>query len=165
MTHFSFRTGAKTNPFRSFNVADMYILGILGTGISKRSICTESQREKTIESKGEIDERESNTGLPKFGDEYGNGGSILDNSRMQAVVKVSQSRISNVSLSESTSMEAGNKNTLEELFNLLKAGKISEYKLMTNPLLYKIAYHKIKSKPGNLTPGADEITLDGISKG
>lgn len=26
------------------------------------------------------------------------------------------------------------------------------------------AYHEIKSKPGNMTPGADGITLDGISK-
>lgn len=31
--------------------------------------------------------------------------------------------------------------------------------------LYKTAYTKLKSNPGNMTPGADEFTLDGVSKG
>lgn len=37
------------------------------------------------------------------------------------------------------------------------------YKLMLSQDLYLLAYHNIKSKPGNMTPGIDEITLDGIS--
>ncbi|KAG6017852.1 hypothetical protein E4U54_002281, partial [Claviceps lovelessii] len=38
------------------------------------------------------------------------------------------------------------------------------YALMFNMKLYEIAYRKLKSNPGNMTPGIDEVTLDGISK-
>ena len=43
--------------------------------------------------------------------------------------------------------------------------KVSDiYALMFNMKLYEIAYRKLKSNPGNMTPGIDEVTLDGISK-
>jgi group II intron reverse transcriptase/maturase len=43
--------------------------------------------------------------------------------------------------------------------------KISEiYSLMSNYRLYEIAYHKLKSNPGNMTPGMDQTTLDGTSR-
>jgi group II intron reverse transcriptase/maturase len=38
------------------------------------------------------------------------------------------------------------------------------YDLMFNEKLYEAAYKKIKSKPGNMTPGADQTTLDGTSQ-
>ncbi|KAI9725890.1 MAG: hypothetical protein M1834_009467 [Cirrosporium novae-zelandiae] len=38
------------------------------------------------------------------------------------------------------------------------------YTLMYNMEMYEIAYQKLKSNPGNMTPGIDQITLDGISK-
>lgn len=164
MTPLSYRIGGKSNPTSKLIIAGIHILGIHGTGIPKRSICTKSQRGNTIESKEITGIRESNTGLPKSGDGYGNGVSILGDSRMQIITKGKQSSISNEYSSESTSMKAGADNTLESMFNLLKAGKISEYKLMICPELYKIAYHKLRSKPGNGTPGVDEETLDGLSK-
>jgi len=37
------------------------------------------------------------------------------------------------------------------------------YKLMLRPDLYVLAYEKIKSEPGNMTPGTDGETLDGFS--
>lgn len=37
------------------------------------------------------------------------------------------------------------------------------YRLMYREDLYIIAYERIKSKPGNMTPGTDETTLDGFS--
>jgi retron-type reverse transcriptase len=37
------------------------------------------------------------------------------------------------------------------------------YRLMYQEDLYIIAYERIKSKPGNMTPGTDERTLDGFS--
>src|SRR5437867_1649724 len=37
------------------------------------------------------------------------------------------------------------------------------YRLMYRPDLYILAYERIKSKPGNMTPGADGETLDGFS--
>ena len=38
------------------------------------------------------------------------------------------------------------------------------YRLMYQEDLYIIAYERIKSKPGNMTPGTDEETLDGFSR-
>jgi hypothetical protein len=37
------------------------------------------------------------------------------------------------------------------------------YKLMFDKRMYEIAYHKLRSKPGNMTPGIIPTTLDGIS--
>src|SRR5690348_3611328 len=37
------------------------------------------------------------------------------------------------------------------------------YRLLYREDLYIIAYERIKSKPGNMTPGTDEETLDGFS--
>jgi group II intron reverse transcriptase/maturase len=37
------------------------------------------------------------------------------------------------------------------------------YDLMYNEQLYEIAYHKLKSNPGNMTPGINPTTLDGMS--
>lgn len=37
------------------------------------------------------------------------------------------------------------------------------YKSIADPITLTLAYHNIKSKPGNMTPGTDESTLDGVS--
>src|SRR5258708_34989458 len=37
------------------------------------------------------------------------------------------------------------------------------YRLLYKEDLYILAYERIKSKPGNMTPGTDEETLDGFS--
>jgi len=37
------------------------------------------------------------------------------------------------------------------------------YRLLYRRGLYTSAYEKLKSKPGNMTPGSDEATLDGYS--
>jgi retron-type reverse transcriptase len=37
------------------------------------------------------------------------------------------------------------------------------YRLLYKPDLYILAYERIKSKPGNMTPGTDGATLDGFS--
>jgi retron-type reverse transcriptase len=37
------------------------------------------------------------------------------------------------------------------------------YKLMFNIRMYEVAYHKLKSNPGNMTPGINPVTLDGVS--
>jgi len=39
------------------------------------------------------------------------------------------------------------------------------YRLMYKEDLYILAYERMKSKPGNMTPGTDEETLDGFSLG
>jgi len=37
------------------------------------------------------------------------------------------------------------------------------FRLLYRPDLYVLAYERIKSKPGNMTPGTDGETLDGFS--
>jgi retron-type reverse transcriptase len=37
------------------------------------------------------------------------------------------------------------------------------YRLLYKEDLYIVAYERIKSKPGNMTPGTDKETLDGFS--
>ena len=37
------------------------------------------------------------------------------------------------------------------------------YRLLYQEDLYIVAYERIKSKPGNMTPGTDKETLDGFS--
>lgn len=118
---------------------------------------------KTEPKNTTIDKEESNTGTPKLSNGHGCGGEIVVDSRMQAINKVNQSKTSNYSSSESTLMEAGAKRGLEKLFDQLKNGQIREYELIYNPTLLKAAYYHIKSIPGNMTPGADEETLDGFS--
>jgi group II intron reverse transcriptase/maturase len=45
-----------------------------------------------------------------------------------------------------------------------KSGWITSdlYRLLFKPELYVLAYERIKSKPGNMTPGTDEETIDGF---
>lgn len=37
------------------------------------------------------------------------------------------------------------------------------YRLMFNVRMYEVAYQKLKSNPGNMTPGINPVTLDGLS--
>jgi len=59
--------------------------------------------------------------------------------------------------------------TLERLEHLRKLNSDRQwvnhdlYRLMYKEDLYIMAYERIKSKPGNMTPGTDEETLDGFS--
>jgi group II intron reverse transcriptase/maturase len=47
-----------------------------------------------------------------------------------------------------------------------KRGWINQdlYRLLFKPDLYEVAYQRIKSEPGNMTPGTDNETLDGFSR-
>jgi group II intron reverse transcriptase/maturase len=45
---------------------------------------------------------------------------------------------------------------------VVKAADI--YPILFKERMYEIAYHKLKSNPGNMTPGVDGITLDGFSR-
>lgn len=37
------------------------------------------------------------------------------------------------------------------------------YRLMYDPMFYEVAYQKLRSNPGNMTPGITPTTLDGMS--
>src|SRR5712692_9780659 len=59
--------------------------------------------------------------------------------------------------------------TLERLEHLRKLNSNRQwvngdlYRLLYQEDLYIVAYERMKSKPGNMTPGTDEETLDGFS--
>src|SRR5260370_30931123 len=59
--------------------------------------------------------------------------------------------------------------TLERLEYLRKLNSNQQwvnhnlYRMMYKEDLYILAYERLKSKPGNMTPGTDEETLDGFS--
>ncbi len=64
--------------------------------------------------------------------------------------------------------EAGCSDGLQRLEAIRKLNARSEwvnsdlYRLLFKPELYVLAYERIKSKPGNMTPGADQETIDGF---
>jgi len=47
-----------------------------------------------------------------------------------------------------------------------KSGWINSdlYRLLFKPELFVLAYERIKSKPGNMTPGTDQETIDGFGR-
>src|SRR5215469_8285220 len=59
--------------------------------------------------------------------------------------------------------------TLERLEHLRRSNSNRQwvnhelYRLLYQEDLYVVAYERIKSKPGNMTPGTDGETLDGFS--
>jgi retron-type reverse transcriptase len=65
---------------------------------------------------------------------------------------------------------AGNENGLQRLEVIRKLNgenrgwdNVDLYRLMFKRDLYIVAYERIKSKPGNMTPGTDKETADGFS--
>lgn len=102
---------------------------------------------------------------------YGNGSSIVGlrpkGARMYSCGKVRKE--SGVRLNSELNSE-----TLKLPNKFIKLVKVCERKpknfkasdifdLMFNIRMYEVAYHKLKSKPGNMTPGINPTTLDGIS--
>lgn len=82
------------------------------------------------------------------------------------------SPVANQSREFSTSIVLA-KNVMNKLDSLHKIaqstnGKINGWKLykdfMLNPEMYLAAYQKLRSKPGNMTPGINPTTLDGLSE-
>jgi len=68
------------------------------------------------------------------------------------------------------SEDAGGLGSLERLEVIRKLNAKREwvnddlYRLMLRKDMYVLAYERLKSKPGNMTPGTDDETLDGFSE-
>lgn len=107
--------------------------------------------------KKNIHYQESTTRLPKKSNLYGNGGSILGyNPRIQVITKVIQP-------SRSFIAAAGN-GTANEMKLVLKDKKfVNLYQLICSKDLLIQAYRNVRSNPGGMTPGIDNITYDGIN--
>ena len=68
--------------------------------------------------------------------------------------------------------DAGNLKSLERLEVIRKLNGANRewvnndlYRLMLRKDMYVLAYERLKSIPGNMTPGTDDETLDGFSSG
>lgn len=104
-------------------------------------------------------------GLPKVRKDYGNRGFVVPvmlgrdpgyNLRNYASVAGTSGTVSTDGVSRIRKiLESSEKNTNCHLNKL--------YKIMYDPILYEIAYRKLKSNPGNMTPGITPTTLDGMS--
>ena len=112
--------------------------------------------------------------MPKGSNSYGNRTiivpSILKNKSYQGRVVVNGvSSNRNYSTGSATTLEVNVTKKLESLF-VRSSQFISEpvdrdlYKLLCNVDLLSLAYDKLRSKPGQMTPGVSPETLDGMSK-
>jgi len=127
--------------------------------LNKENLDTLSQQERNYNTpKLNVNYQESTTRFPKERNLYGDGGLILGGKcRIQFNTKVIQ-------LKRSYSSNA-DKIGINNLMKLnVQNGKYNNlYKLIYNKQLLELAYVKLKSNPGNMTPGIDNKTFDGIN--
>lgn len=115
-------------------------------------------------SKKYIAYKESTTGFPKGSNSYGDGVPILVNwKRVHPLNKVGQRTFSTTSAAAVPNSWNISGSDLESRLKMRNGKYYGLLKLVSNPDVLFGAYHIIKSKPGNMTPGTDNQTLDGIS--
>jgi group II intron reverse transcriptase/maturase len=122
-------------------------------------ITSRSQININIEPKENITYEESNTRSPKGSNPHGDGAPILGfRRRIQSTPKVGQRNYSTGSAAviDGTAI-------LSELKQLENGKFTGLYKVLATEEMLLRAYRKIKSKPGNMTSGSDNVTLDGFS--
>jgi hypothetical protein len=138
----------------------VHVLTLIDSGQRsiKGSVNKLNQQDDNSTPKKNIIYQESTTRLPKRSNPYGNGGLILGYSPiMQAVTKVTQ-------LSRSFMVDAGNGATNEMKLVQVDGKYVNLYQMMCSKDLLIQAYKNIRSNSGSMTPGADDMTLDGISE-
>lgn len=112
-----------------------------------------------MEPKINNDVKQANAGFPKMCNHYGNGGSIVGLSIKHTSLEVNQRSYSTRSCAVKSS---GTDNEMS--ITKLDSNKFTGlYKQMMNRNFIMSCYDNIKYKPGNITPGTDESTLDGFS--
>lgn len=98
-----------------------------------------------------------NSGLPTERNLYGNGSAIVG-------VKKIHTKVPKSVMSPKSEAHVG-QGSLGELVTYNSKGKCNNgYDLLCQIKVLQSAYMKIKSQPGNMTPGSDKETLDGISE-
>jgi len=132
------------------------------------------QENLSTSSKSNINYQESTTRLPKGINSYGDGVLILGNRCMaQPITKVGQAKRSlstKAAHNQNTkgkTIEISEYESGQELLKKLKVNKIGKftglYKLISSKEFLLIAYNKLKSKSGNMTPGINKETIDGTN--
>ena len=157
--------GGYENPIVPNNID---IIMSLPSGHSDNEATTITLQSKTIdqsiESKKYIAEKESTTGFPKGSNSYGDGAPILSNrKRVHPTNKVGQRTFSTTTAAAVSDPEYISGLDLELRLKMRNGKYYGLLKLVSDPDILFGAYNIIKSKPGNMTPGTDYTTLDGIS--
>lgn len=120
---------------------------------------------KSGQPKGNINITKGTGGLPKAPKSYGNRGRVVpemgrlpgNGVRNYSSTAGGSSTVSTDSISKlGKILELCNNNP-----NFVVEDKL--YKLLYDKNLYEVAYKKLRSKPGNMTPGIPPTTLDGFS--
>lgn len=106
------------------------------------------------------------TGLPTGGNPHGNRAIIVFARKRIAVKDVFGLR--SYSTGRATEVKSNVTQKLESLFERSRKAPYDVidrdlYKLVTDVEMFKIAYQKLRSKPGQMTPGINPETLDGMS--
>lgn len=104
---------------------------------------------------------ESIKGFPKESNFYGNGVLIVVNRKGSHSINKVRQRMYSTSTSAANEKLSG-----KELLSKLKVFNdkyYDLYKLLYDEDFLLGAYHSMKSKPGNMTPGIDNETFDGMS--
>ena len=101
-----------------------------------------------------------NSGLPKERNLHGNGSAIVGGTSHKRIhTKVRKSEVS------SKPEARKGRGSLEEMLEFNEKGQCTNaYEVTYDLKALHTAYMNIKSKPGNMTPGADSETLDGITE-
>ena len=116
------------------------------------------------EPKDVKNDEESTTGSPKSSDRHGDGEPILGHGRTQPVAQgVKRNRSANLRAEGAQRGKVGTEINAAFTSLRLKSKDHELYNKMLSEEMFLAAYHKIKSKPGNMTSGTDNETLDGIS--
>ena len=107
---------------------------------------------------------ESIKGFPKGSNSYGNGVLILGNRKgSHLITKVGQRSLSTSAIAVKDPRYLNGGDLLLKM--KVRNGKYyGLYKLICDEDVLFGAYHSMKSNPGNMTPGVDDQTLDGMSK-
>ena len=109
-------------------------------------------------------DEESTTGSPKSSDRHGDGEPVLGPGQTQPGAQgAKRNQTANHRAEEIRVDRVGTEINAALTSLRLKSKDHELYSKMLSEEMFLAAYHKIKSKPGNMTPGSDNETLDGIS--
>lgn len=120
---------------------------------------------KGEQPKGDENSRRGTGGLPKGLKTYGNRGIVVPSRGRVPGINVRHYHNAAESFSTVSTDSIRKLKKINELCISNHEYIITDklYRLMYDKTLYEIAYQKLRSKPGNMTPGITPTTLDGFS--
>jgi group II intron reverse transcriptase/maturase len=135
--------------------------------INRNQDTTSIHNVKSWNSKGEFKITIGTKGLPKAPTSHGNRGIVVPGINLGRIPGVGVRNFSSDAGGSSTVSTDGLRKIrkINELCTANKDFIVTDklYNILYDKEMYLVAYHKLKSKPGNMTPGINPTTLDGFS--